>query len=109
MINIAWNYRIGCQPVWESSHLIHARKIENKKCEGPSWRAWLTAYGDCFFDLPKSAVFALSNYADVTGKTFQGQAVATYTIQKFYILPTSCLYVLCMSLRIDSKFCPVQN
>jgi hypothetical protein len=72
MINISWNYRIACRPVWEIWHLIHAHKIENKKCEGPSWRAWLTAYGDCLFGVPKSAGFALSNYADVTGKTFQG-------------------------------------
>jgi len=30
-------------------------------------------------------------------------------IQKFYVLPTQCIYVLCVGLRTDSDYFPTQH
>jgi len=32
-----------------------------------------------------------------------------YNIHKFYVLPTQCIYVFCVDLRINSDYFPIQH
>jgi len=32
-----------------------------------------------------------------------------FNIQQFYVLPTQCIYVLCVDLRTNSDYSPIQN
>ena len=32
-----------------------------------------------------------------------------YNIQQFYVLPTQCIYVLCVDLRTNSDYFPIQH
>ena len=32
-----------------------------------------------------------------------------FTIQKFYVLPTQCIYLFCTSLRTNSDYFPIQQ
>jgi len=32
-----------------------------------------------------------------------------FNIQQFYVLPTQCIYVLCVDLRTNSDYVPIQQ
>ena len=32
-----------------------------------------------------------------------------FSIQKFYVLPTQCIYVICVDLRTNSDYSPIQH
>jgi len=34
---------------------------------------------------------------------------ARFNIQKFYVMPTQCIYVICMDLRTNSDYFPIQH
>jgi len=45
-------------------------------------------------------------------KTVRASSLSTaglFDIQKFYVLPTQCIYVLCVDLRTNSDYFPVQH
>jgi hypothetical protein len=45
--------------------------------------------------------------------TFESLRLILYTnrfnVQKFYVLPTRCIYVLCVDLRTNSDYFPIQH
>ena len=48
-------------------------------------------------------------FFDCVGSTSGHYMYRQFNIQQFYVLPTRCIYVFCVDLRINSDYFPIQH
>ena len=91
-------------PSGQNTELVASRDRAKYKCQYCFQEEAITAQSHSDGENCKGKVYE-SNSFKPSGHYMYRQ----FNIQQFYVLPTQCIYVFCVDLRINSDYFPIQH